>query len=275
MPDRIISPEGAGEAERVEGAALRFYCGLHQPGDASAFERAFISINRLRGRRKPVPCADVVIDSGAFVELEKWGRYRHSVAEYADELRRLHEHGVVRITAAVAQDYMCEPFMLAKTGLTVEEHQRLTIERYDALLAYGLPFPVLPVLQGYAPADYVRHVRQYGDRLKPGMWVGVGSVCKRNSQPEQIVAVLWAIRAARPDLRLHGFGVKLTALMHAGVRAMLYSADSMAWSFAARKRGRNGNDPAEALAFVRRVRDAAAQAITPWQLPIIFERIAA
>ncbi|KQO88932.1 hypothetical protein ASF33_20200 [Methylobacterium sp. Leaf92] len=53
---------------------LRFYCGLHQPGDAGTFERAFISINRLRGRRKPVACADVVTDSGAFVELEKWGR---------------------------------------------------------------------------------------------------------------------------------------------------------------------------------------------------------
>lgn len=254
---------------------LRFYCGLHQPGDATTFARAFISINRLRGRRKPVACPDVVIDSGAFVELEKWGRYRHSVEEYADELRRLHEAGVVQITAAVAQDYMCEPFMLAKTGLTVEDHQRLTIERYDALLACGLPFHILPVLQGYAPADYVRHVRQYGDRLKPGMWVGVGSVCKRNSQPEQIVAVLHAIKAARPDLRLHGFGVKLTALMHAGVRAMLYSADSMAWSFSARKQGRNGNDPAEAHAFVARVRAAAARAVTPWQLPLIFERLAA
>lgn len=254
---------------------LRFYCGLHQPGDAGTFERAFISINRLRGRRKPVECADVVIDSGAFVELEKWGCYRHSVAEYADELRRLHEDGVVRITAAVAQDYMCEPFMLAKTGLTVEEHQRRTVERYDALIAYGLPFPILPVLQGYAPSDYVRHILMYGDRLGTGMWVGVGSVCKRNSRPEQIVAVLAAIKAARPDLLLHGFGVKVTALMHSGVRAMLHSADSMAWSLAARKAGRSPNDPAEAHAFVARVRAAAAQAITPWQLPLMLERAAA
>ncbi|MFY9293280.1 MAG: hypothetical protein WAP03_21665 [Methylorubrum rhodinum] len=217
----------------------------------------------------------MVIDSGAFVELEKWGRYRHSVEEYADELRRLHAAGVVNITAAVAQDYMCEPFMLAKTGLTVQDHQRLTIERYNALLACGLPFPILPVLQGYAPSDYVRHLRAYGDRLPHGAWVGVGSVCKRNSRPEQIVAVLCAILRERPDLRLHGFGVKITALMHPGVRSMLYSADSLAWSFAARKQGRNGNDPAEARAFVDRVRAAAAQAITPWQLPMLWERAAA
>ncbi|WFS07758.1 hypothetical protein [Methylobacterium sp. 391_Methyba4] len=236
-----------------ESTALRFYCGLHQPGDARGFERAFISINRLRGRKKPVPCADVVIDGAAFTELEKHGRYRHSVEEYASELRRLHEAGVVRITAAVAQDYMCEPFMLAKTGLTIADHQRLTIERYDALHACGLPFHILPVLQGFAARDYLLHRRAYGDRLKPGMWVGVGSVCKRNSQPEQILSVLSAIHAVRPDLRLHGFGVKLTSLRHAGIRRLLFSADSMAWSFSARKQGRNGNDPAEARSFVAKV----------------------
>lgn len=264
------------------GADLRFYCGLHQPGDAGTFERAFISINRLRGRRKPVPCKDVVVDCAGFSTIDVHGGYPDPPETYGAELHRLYVGGIVRITAAVAQDYMCEPFMLVKTGLTVEEHQRLTVERYDALAAeldrlFGgrCPFHIMPVLQGYAPSDYVRHIRMYGDRLKPGMWVGVGSVCKRNSRPEQIVAVLAAIKAVRRDLLLHGFGVKLTALMHAGVRAMLYSADSMAWSFAARKQGRNGNSPAEAHAFVARVRAAAAQAITPWQLPLMLERAAA
>jgi hypothetical protein len=58
--------------------------------------------------------------------------------------------------------------MLAKTGLTVADHQRLTIERYDALLACDVAgVRIMPVLQGYAPADYAEHVRAYGDRLKP------------------------------------------------------------------------------------------------------------
>jgi hypothetical protein len=33
---------------------------------------------------------------------------------------------------------------------------------------------------------------------------------------------------------LHGFGIKTTSLLWADVRDNLYSADSMAWSFAAR-----------------------------------------
>lgn len=257
-----------------EGDVL-FYVGLHQPGDAHRFERACVSINRLRGRKKPLDCPSAMVDSGAFTELHLHGRYRHGVEAYASELRRLHEAGVVNIEIAVAQDFMCESFMLAKTGLSIEEHQRLTIERYDALVAERLPFPIMPVLQGFAPSDYVAHIEAYGDRLAPGMWVGVGSVCKRNGAPEQIVEVLAAIHRARPDLRLHGFGVKTTALLHSGVRALLYSADSMAWSFAARKQGRNANCWTEAAAFAARVNSAVRQAAQPWQMPLPLWRFAA
>ncbi|PAP94515.1 DUF7221 family queuine tRNA-ribosyltransferase-like protein [Mesorhizobium wenxiniae] len=242
-----------------------FFVGLHQPADAKHFDVACISINRLRGRKKPIDCGQVLVDSGAFTEIDRHGGYRHGVGEYANELRRLHAAGVVRIAAAVAQDYMCEPFMLAKTGLTVADHQRLTIERYDALMACELPFPILPVLQGFDPRDYQDHVRAYGDRLTPGMWVGVGSVCKRNGAPDKIVGVLSAILAVRPDLRLHGFGIKQTSLLHPGVRELLDSADSMAWSFAARKQGRNGNSWQEAKDYCQRLQIMASASPREWQ----------
>lgn len=260
--------------------SVRFFVGLHQPSDAHRFVDACISINRLRGRKKPIRGVRVLVDSGAFTELNLHGKYRHSVDEYAAELHRLYIEGVVQIEAAVAQDYMCEPFMLAKTGMTIEQHQQLTIERYDALLAalerlFGgaVPFPVVPVLQGYSPSDYVRHLVAYGDRLKPGMWVGVGSVCKRNGTPEAIAAVLTAIKAARPDLRLHGFGVKKTSLLNAVVRSLLATADSMAWSFAARKQGRNANDWREAQAFVRVIMDTVHH-VASWRQLDLFEAAA-
>lgn len=154
---------------------------------------------------------------------------------------------------------MCEPFMLERTGLTVEAHQRLTVERYDALMEENTGVYVLPVLQGYRPDEYLTHLAQYGARLTRGAWVGVGSICKRNGNPGAIRDVLYTIARARPDLRLHGFGVKRTALSSAIVRDMLYSADSMAWSFAARKARRAGdlsrdaNDWREGAQYARKV----------------------
>lgn len=135
----------------------------------------------------------------------------------------------------------------------MREHQRRTIRRYERLLAAEPGVPVMPVLQGYAPGQYAAHVRMYGGRLAEGAWVGVGSVCKRNTSPGEIFAVLAAIKRLRPDLRLHGFGVKLTSLADPGVRSMLHSADSLAWSLHARKHGRNPNDWREARVFADKV----------------------
>jgi hypothetical protein len=238
--------------QQSTGGPMRFFTGLHQPSDARHFDAAFISVNRLRGRKAPIDARDWIMDSGAFTEISTHGRYRQGVEDYAAEIRRWATNG--RLLAAVAQDYMCEPWIVQKTGLTVADHQRLTIERYDALIREDTAgVYILPVLQGFEPQDYVAHVMAYGARLSHGMWVGVGSVCKRNGDPRAIAAVLLAIKAARPDLRLHGFGLKTTALADPLVRSLLETADSMAWSFSARKQGRNGNDWREAVRWTQQI----------------------
>jgi len=229
-----------------------FFVGLHQPSDAQHFDRAFVSVNRLRNRKSNFKVGKWIMDSGAFTTILRHGGYPHPVSEYAEQIKRWSTCG--EMLAAVAQDYMCEASMLALTGLTIPEHQRLTVERYDALMrcdtgdAY-----ILPVLQGYEPQDYVRHIRMYGNRLGPNAWVGVGSVCKRNGNIGAIETVLLAIHHERPDLRLHGFGLKSTALSSGLVRELLFSADSMAWPFAARRSGRNSNDWREAAAWASRI----------------------
>ena len=233
---------------------MRFFTGLHQPSDAKHFDAAFISVNRVRPRKSPFQVQDWIMDSGAFTEISTHGYYRHDVSSYASEIRRWAGNG--NLLAAVAQDWMCEPFIVQKTGLSVPEHQRLTVERYDALRDHDTSnIYVMPVLQGFAREDYVRHIDLYGNRLALGAWVGVGSVCKRNGKPQDVEQVLSAIKAARPDLRLHGFGLKTTALSHRPVRAALFTADSMAWSFHARINGRNGNDWREAKAWTAKIEE--------------------
>lgn len=232
---------------------MEFFVGLHQPSDARHFpeQPVCISVNRLAGRRGDFTVRRWMLDSGAFTTIARHGGYPEPVGVYAAQIDRWASVG--SLAWAVAQDYMCEPVMLKRTGLTVADHQQLTIERYDALVAEGCAVPILPVLQGYHPDDYVAHIAQYGERLPEGARVGVGSVCKRNADPSEILRVLWAIRGVRPDLRLHGFGLKITALSHPVIRGWFASADSMAWSYAARKHGRNANDWREAAALAARV----------------------
>lgn len=236
---------------------MRFFTGLHQPSDARHFDASFVSVNRLRHRRGPFAVADWIMDSGAFTEVSTHGGYRSSVEEYANEILRWKRTG--NLLAAVAQDFMCEPWILEKTGLSVADHQRLTIERYDDLLACETGVYILPVLQGYAPCDYVQHLQLYGSRLALNAWVGVGSICKRNGNIGAIEAVLLAIHHERPDLRLHGFGLKTTALSSGLVQELLETADSMAWSFAARREGRNGNDWREAQRWSDRIKMRSVQ----------------
>src|ERR1700761_2735340 len=112
---------------------MEFFVGLHQPSDAKHFSASFVSVNRIRNRKSPFIVGRWIMDSGAFTEISTHGEYRHSVDEYAEQIVRWKGNG--ELLAAVSQDYMCEPFILDKTGKTIPEHQRLTIERYDALVA--------------------------------------------------------------------------------------------------------------------------------------------
>lgn len=266
---------------------LTFYPGLHQPSDCKHFDRAFVSVNRLKTRKSNFVVADWIMDSGAFTELNKNGYFEMTPETYADYIVRWSKCG--NLIAACTQDYMCEPFMFAGQGRTpeeieewkeemvyeganliwfelypwefeegpakigVEDHQWQTVYRYkwilECLRERKCDTYLMPVLQGYEPAEYIHCLELYEKEglLPHGVYVGVGSVCKRNVNPETVIDVLGAIKRKRPDLQLHGFGIKITALRDPGVRRLLHSADSMAWSVAARhtrnRIRKQGGDP--------------------------------
>jgi len=209
-----------------------------------------ISVNRLKTKKKDFRVNDWMMDSGAFTELSKHGHYRESVKIYADYVNRWKTCGNMLI--AVSQDYMCEDFILNKTGLTLRDHQLRTVERYVELKNLT-DAPIMPVLQGYEPEDYMQHVLDYGSEIQG--WVGVGSVCKRNTNPQSIQNVLEGITSLRPDLKLHGFGVKITSLKNEYIRNTFYSTDSMAWCYSARMQGRNPNDYQEAQKYIERIEE--------------------
>lgn len=191
----------------------------------------FVSHRRLKGYVDPPRALGPwALDSGAFTELSQFGGFQTSENDYVEKVC-FYADEVGQLEWAAPQDWMCEPFMLDKTGLTVADHQKRTIASVQKLRWLCKGVPIIPVLQGWTVADYQRHWEMYdkaGIDLETEPRIGVGSVCRRQATTEAV-----EIFAALQPLRLHGFGVKLLGLDR--LKTLLASCDSMAWSLDARR----------------------------------------
>lgn len=179
----------------------------------------------------PKAIAPWALDSGGFTELNLHGRWVTTVDEYIPAVRRYRDE-IGMLAWASPMDWMCEPFVLEKTGLTVREHQQRTVDNLVLLRSLAPDLPWVPVLQGWTLEDYLDCIDIYergGVHLADEPLVGVGSVCRRQNISD--IEVIFCALEAR-GLKLHGFGVKTKGLKkyaHA-----LESADSMSWSYRAR-----------------------------------------
>lgn len=220
---------------------MRFYLGTHRDNWLADLRFAdvplFVSHRRLKDRRKlPVAVTDWALDSGGFSELTLYDEWRTTPREYIAAVRR-YADGIGRLQWAAPQDWMCEPHMLAKTGKSIAKHQQLTIDNFLELRHQAPDMPFVPVLQGWDLDDYLRHADAYakaGVDLAEEPVVGLGSVCRR--QHTEVVEEIVLRLHGRGITGLHGFGFKVRGLEKAG--HMLATADSMAWSYAARRRER-------------------------------------
>jgi len=161
---------------------------------------------------------------------------------------------------------MCEPDvirMLRDKGkkASVRIHQRKSVERYKQIVIeaerQGLKVPVMPVLQGWEVEDYIEHwhrlcavnrqlgrkgktVEAFGWNHNQPRWVGIGSTCKRNKNPEVVSQILdtlpWDFINSH-DVRIHLFGYKTTGLKSDRIKDRIYSADSFAYDFTNRLNG--------------------------------------
>lgn len=213
----------------------RFYLGTHHPNWLSEFESPlFVSHRTLSKYRRGLPVARShwALDSGGFSELSMYGGWRTSPAEYIRWVRRYRDE-IGQLDWCAPQDWMCEDFIVAKTGLSVEAHQARTVLNYRDLCREAPDLPFIPVLQGQKIDDYFRCWGMYatiGIDLRRAPLVGLGSVCRRQGTSE-IAELVEALTEA--GLRLHGFGVKISGLRIYGEK--LTSADSLAWSYRGRR----------------------------------------
>ena len=223
-----------------------FYLGSHQTGWLRhAGVPLMVSDRRLRKCvRLPRAEAWWIEDSGGFTQLQKFGDWSDvKPAAYVARVRRYRDE-IGKLVWAAPQDWMCEPAIInggwyggkyfVGTHLSVPEHQARTVANFVQLREMAPDLPFIPVLQGYTLAEYEHCISLYdraGIDLTTEPVVGVGSVCRREATTE-ILEIVTAL-IAHGVTRLHGFGVKSAGLNLYG--ALLTSADSLAWSFDARR----------------------------------------
>ena len=218
-----------------------FYLGTHMLSHIDKTNiPLFVSFRQLRKRKKKAFTrkSPIYIDSGGFSELTLFGEWTITPEEYILELNRLKNLGL-DFGWVAPQDYMCEPSMLEKTKLTIEEHQKRTIDNVIKLRKLTNDIHIIPVLQGQSLEDYYNHFEMYeveGFDLRNEPIVGLGSVCRRQGtkEIEKIVKSLY-----KKGLKLHGFGVKTNGLKK--YSKYLESCDSLAWSYASRIEKRKCN----------------------------------
>jgi hypothetical protein len=119
-----------------------FYLGTHEvPWLAGDVGPLFVSHRRLASRVK-LPRAAVrwALDSGGFTEIAMHGRWLTTPAEYVDAPRR-YATEIGLLDWAAPMDWMCEPAMRVRTGLTVEDPQRRTVANFLELRELGPELP--------------------------------------------------------------------------------------------------------------------------------------
>jgi hypothetical protein len=174
---------------------------------------------------------DVVLDSGGFVAMSRYGgRFRFTAEDYLELVRR------VRPLWYASMDFCCEPELRLDNEVRIADTVARLQELCRLARTAGLPEPV-PVIQGYEVAEYRACFEQFDAHYR-GDWpqrVAIGTLCRRPGR--EVAPIVDAVAEWLPvtTTDIHLFGVKGTTLAHFRDKPRISSIDSMAWNYAARR----------------------------------------
>lgn len=180
------------------------------------------------------------LDSAGFVAAARYGGFPWTLEAYVALA------GTYPFRWWASADYCVEQEIARDREEVADRLSRTIRANRDCLrLAreLGIADTMMPVIQGRCPTDYERCVDALWTMIRPGVPLGVGSMCRRHVHgPDGLIAVVDHLDRILPaGIRLHAFGVKGTALPFLRPFAhRIASIDSQAYGIAARRAAYRG-----------------------------------
>ena len=179
---------------------------------------------------------ELMLDSGAFHVLEKripLSRY----LEYLDKYIQFVNQHLDMIDWFVTMDCPCDA-RPAESIQQLPNREKIELTIRNTLLILDKcddPRKLVAVVQGYHPHEYEYCARKMRELGIVTARVGVGSLCIRKYEEEQIKSVSQILKTVREVLpgwtRLHAFGLNVRFLKHREIVQYLSSSDSDAWVY--------------------------------------------
>jgi len=199
-----------------------------------ALEHPYVLINFMTKSNQPPRHQHVLfVDSGGFPSSYQHNGYKgKSDAQYLNYVMR---H---RAECYALRDYPCEPQILRRHNLTVQQQIQRTLQHHLRLLdlhdSLGVKAQPVPVLQGWHVSEYLDCLDSFREHGLIKDYMAIGSLCRRHAT-KQIARIILTLHSELPRrVKLHAFGTKISVLSNPAVFDSLFSVDSGAFDYAAR-----------------------------------------
>jgi len=174
---------------------------------------------------------EIMLDSGGFSLLNKYGDYPFSTKEYVDWVHRMDEINDGKVKYVAIRDYPCEPDISRNISMLSNiERIKKTVDNTVECMSYDIPGKWMPVLQGYVKQEYLTCLQLLKDEnINLGNCIALGSMCRRTNIRD-IKDIFCSIKRGYSG-KIHLFGLTMNALKDSWLKDNIDSCDTIGYTF--------------------------------------------
>lgn len=174
---------------------------------------------------------DIMLDSGGFSFLNRFGDYPFSINVFVDWVDKMNDVNDGKVNFVATPDYPCEMEITRTCGLkTNYERIIATVDKAIECLDGYPDINWLPVIQGYELSEYELCLDLYKERGVNPVRFAIGSLCRRK-KVEKIEFIVKSLISRGLDNEIHIFGLCMNGLKSKYLFDNVASCDNNIYAF--------------------------------------------